>query len=251
MRLKNKVALVTGGSRGIGAAICLGYAREGASVLVNYHSKQDMAEQVVAGIHAEGGQAVAIRGDVARAADVRTMVETAHEAFGPVDILVANAAAYPRMSWQQITEHDWNRVLAVNLTGALLCAQAVYPDMLTKGYGKIITVSSVNVELGRGPFLHYVTTKAGLIGFTRALAREVGKDGIRVNCVMPGAIRTEQELEDFPDQKTLTAFLAECQSLPRRGEPEDMVGAFVYLAAPESDFVTGQVLTVDGGWVHY
>jgi 3-oxoacyl-[acyl-carrier protein] reductase len=112
--------------------------------------------------------------------------------------------------------------------------------MKARGYGKIITVSSVTVELGWGPYVHYVTSKAGLIGFTRALAREAGKDGIRVNCVMPGAIRTEQEVADFPAQEELAAFLAGRQCLARRGGPEDMVGAFVYLASPESDFVTGQ-----------
>jgi 3-oxoacyl-[acyl-carrier protein] reductase len=251
MRLQDKVAIVTGGSRGIGAAVCLGFAREGARVVVNYHRRADLAEGVVARIEAEGGRAVAVQGDVSRAKDVDRFVEAAHEAFGPVDIMVANAAHYPRTPWYQITEEEWDRVLAVNLKGALWCAQAVYPDMKARGYGKIITVTSVTVELGWGPYVHYVTSKTGLIGFTRAIAREAGKDGIRVNCVMPGAIRTEQEVADFPDQEGLAAFLAQRQCLPRRGLPEDLVGAFVYLASPESDFVTGQVINVDGGWVHY
>lgn len=251
MRLQGKVAIVTGGSRGIGAAVSLGFAREGAKVVVNYHCRGDLAERVVQRIRAEGGQAVAVQGDVAQKRDVERLVQAAHESFGPVDIMVANAAYYPRTPWYQITEEEWDRVMAVNLKGALWCAQAVYPDMKARGYGKIITVSSVTVELGWGPYVHYVASKAGLIGFTRALAREAGKDGIRVNCVMPGAIRTEQEVADFPNQEELAQFLAQRQCLPRRGVPEDLVGAFVYLASSESDFVTGQVINVDGGWVHY
>jgi 3-oxoacyl-[acyl-carrier protein] reductase len=251
VKLKDRVALVTGGARGIGAAVCAAYAREGAAVVINYHRRQELAEQVANEIQTAGGRAIAVQGDVSQADDVRAMVETAHDAFGSIDILVANAAIYPRGHWHLIAEDEWDRVMAVNLKGAFLCAQAVYADMQRKHYGKIITVGSVVAELGWGPFLHYVTTKSGLVGFTRSLAREVGPKGIRVNCVMPGAIQTEQELADFPDQAELATFLAERQCLPQRGRPDDMVGAFVYLASHDSDFMTGQVMTVDGGWVHY
>jgi 3-oxoacyl-[acyl-carrier protein] reductase len=251
MRLAGRVALVTGGSRGIGAAVCRAYGREGARVVVNYQRAAEQAYQVVSDIQAAGGEAIAVQADVAQAADVIRMVATAREQFGPIDILVANAAVYPRAPWDQLDEAQWDRVMAVNLKGAMLCAQQVCPDMRARGYGKIITVSSVTAELGWGPYLHYVTTKAGLIGFTRSLAREVGKAGIRVNCIMPGAIQTEQELADFPDQAALATFLAERQCLPQRGVPEDMVGAFLFLASAESDFITGQLLNVDGGWVHY
>lgn len=251
MRLAGRVALVTGGSRGIGAAVCRAYGREGARVVVNYQRAAEQAYQVVSDIQAAGGEAIAVQADVAQAADVSRMVATARAEFGPIDVLVANAAVYPRAPWDQLDEAQWDRVMAVNLKGAMLCAQQVCPDMRARGYGKIITVSSVTAELGWGPYLHYVTTKAGLIGFTRSLAREVGKAGIRVNCIMPGAIQTEQELADFPDQAELAAFLAERQCLPQRGVPEDMVGAFLFLASAESDFITGQLLNVDGGWVHY
>ncbi len=251
MRLAGRVALVTGGSRGIGAAVCRAYGREGARVVVNYQRAAEQAYQVVSDIQAAGGEAIAVQADVAQAADVSRMVATARAEFGPIDVLVANAAVYPRAPWDQLDEAQWDRVMAVNLKGAMLCAQQVCPDMRARGYGKIITVSSVTAELGWGPYLHYVTTKAGLVGFTRSLAREVGKAGIRVNCIMPGAIQTEQELADFPDQAELAAFLAERQCLPQRGVPEDMVGAFLFLASAESDFITGQLLNVDGGWVHY
>jgi 3-oxoacyl-[acyl-carrier protein] reductase len=122
--------------------------------------------------------------------------------------------------------------------------------MVEQGYGKIITVGSVMSELGMPGALHYVTTKAGLVGFTRALAREVGRSGVRVNAVLPGAIRTEHELETVGDQEALAAAAAARQCLPDRGRPADLVGTFVFLAAADSDFVTGQVLAVDGGWVH-
>lgn len=251
MRLAGRVALVTGGSRGIGAAVCRAYGREGARVAVNYHRSEAEAQAVVAAIESAGGKAVAVQADVSQASDVIRMVATVHERLGPIDVLVANAAYYPRAPWNQIDEAQWDRVMAVNLKGAMLCAQSVYPDMRARGYGKMIMVSSVTVELGWGPFVHYVSTKAGLIGFTRALAREVGKEGICVNCIMPGAIQTEQELIDFPDQEELAAFLAARQCLPRRGVPDDLAGAFVFLASAESDFITGQVLAVDGGWIHY
>lgn len=255
MKLTGKVALVTGASWGIGAAVCRGLAREGAAVAVNHlptERMSDLAEEVAADIRRAGGTAIAMPADVSDRNQVESMVESIGAQLGGVDVLVNNAAAQDRLPWTQITEEQWNHVLAVNLTGPLLCAQAVFPHMRARGYGKIIMVTSVTVELGHTPLLHYVTSKAGLIGFTRALAREAGPEGIRVNAVMPGAIRTEQEIEAFPDQEgELRALLAERQCLPQRGVAEDLVGAFVYLAGPESDFVTGQVLTVDGGWIHY
>lgn len=251
MKLEGKVAVITGSSQGIGAAVAAGYAREGAKVVINYRRNGELAEQLVSKIRADGGEAVSVGGDVSQAEDVQKMVDVAHETFGPVDIMVANAAANPRTEFSEITQSEWDLVMSVNLGGAFLCVQAAYPHMKTKGYGKIITLSSVMAELGTGPCLHYVTSKAGLIGFTRSLAREVGKDGIRVNCVMPGAIQTEQEIKDFPDQETVAKHASEVQCLPQRILPGDLVGTFVYLASHDSDSLTGQVINVDGGWVHY
>jgi 3-oxoacyl-[acyl-carrier protein] reductase len=177
------------------------------------------------------------------------MVSDVRGRLGPVDVLVANAARSNWTSWNDISVDEWDQVMAVNLRGLHLLAKAVYPDMKAQGYGKIITLSSVMAEVGSTGSLHYVTTKAGILGFTRALAREIGPDGILVNCVMPGSIRTERELENFPDQDAVEARAIARQALPRRGVPADLEGVFVFLASSESDFMTGQTLCIDGGWI--
>ncbi|MDR9372230.1 SDR family oxidoreductase, partial [Conexibacter sp. JD483] len=238
-------------ARGIGAALCRGLAAEGAAVAIHHRpGAQDAAEAeaLARELRASGARAAVVSGDVSDRAQVEAFAAHAREQLGPVDLLVANAAATARVAWTEIDPDEWRRVLGANLDGLLWCAQAVHPQMLEQGGGAIVTVSSVTVELGAAGALHYVTSKAGILGFTRALAREAGGAGIRVNCVMPGAIRTEAELEQFPDQDALAAEQAALQSIPRRGLPEDLVGAVVFLCAPESSFVTGQVLTVDGGW---
>jgi 3-oxoacyl-[acyl-carrier protein] reductase len=254
--LEGEVALVTGGWRGIGAAVCRAFAVQGALVAVNYPPRSEPARQgavrLVDELRAGGAGAMAVEADVSDRRAVFTMVDLVASGLGAVGILVANAAASARMPWTTIDEDEWDRVMRVNVTGTLLCAQAVYPAMRDRGRGKIITVSSVMVELGSSNALHYVTSKAALIGLTRSLAREVGRDGICVNCVMPGAIRTEQEEEMFPGAAAQTAReQAVRQSVPRRGMAEDLAGAFVYLASSASDFVSGQVVVVDGGWVNY
>ena len=180
------------------------------------------------------------------------MVVRAREAFGDVDVLVANAAYSKRCAWNEISVEQWERTMAVNLRGTFLCSKAVHPGMLRKARGSIITVTSVTVDLGMAGSLDYVASKAGIIGLTRALAREVGSDGIRVNSVMPGAIRTEHEVElETADEDELARLMAERQSLPQRGYAEDLAGTFVYLASDDSAFVTGQVVAVDGGWIHH
>jgi len=251
--LAGRVALVTGASRGIGAATARALAAAGAQVAVNHPPDETMAglaAEVAASIEGDGGRAVAVAGDVGDAASVAAMVAEVERRLGPVGVLVANAAATERRAWEEIDEQAWDRIMRVNLKGAWLCARAVVGGMRAAGGGAIVTVSSVTVELGATDALHYVTSKAGLIGFTRALARSVGADGIRVNCVMPGGIRTEQELDFYPDQEAIAAQMAAVQSMPRRGLPEDVADAVVYLASEASGFVTGQVLTVDGGWTH-
>jgi 3-oxoacyl-[acyl-carrier protein] reductase len=253
-RLAGRVALVTGASWGIGAAVARAFAAEGASVVVSSYPDAEMerlADGVVRSIADAGGRAVRVSADVSSATDIASLMESAREAFGDVDVLVNNAAYSNRLPWNEIPAEQWDHTQAVNVRGAFLCAQACYEGMLRKGRGSIICVTSVTVELGMAGLLDYVTSKAALIGLTRALAREIGPQGIRVNAVMPGAIRTEQEVALGFDEKELEALSAERQCIPRRGFADDLTGAFVFLASDDSSFVSGQVINVDGGWIHY
>jgi 3-oxoacyl-[acyl-carrier protein] reductase len=248
MRLAGKVAIVTGGGRGIGRALCLGLAREGARVVVN-DLDETTARAVAREIEADGGEALAVRADVSRAAEVQGLVDAAVARFGTVGILVNNAALVDvHKPWQQIDEEEWDRVLAVNLKSCFLTLRAVYPHMQAAGWGRIVSISSVTFWVGHPNLLHYVAAKAGVIGFTRSLARALGPEGITVNAVTPGAIQTESELVMFPDQAALAEQMNDLQSLKRRGTPTDLVGAVVFLASDDSAFVTGQTLNVDGGW---
>ncbi|TNJ61206.1 3-oxoacyl-ACP reductase FabG [Paenibacillus hemerocallicola] len=252
MRLKDKVALVTGGSTGIGREVCLAFAAEGARVAVNYIGPEEKAKEVVSAIEAAGGHAMAVFADVSDEGQVNAMVEAVGRAWGGVDILVNNAGIYPRKEWHEITGDEWDRVQAVNLKSCFLTSKAVFPHMKDKGYGKIINVSSVTFWRGQKGFVHYVASKGGVVGFTRALSREVGMHGITVNTISPGAVLTEQELLDMPDaaeREKTRLYLEEEQAIPRRQLPPDMVGAFLFLASSDSDFTTGQTVNVDGGWV--
>lgn len=252
-QLTDRTALITGGSRGIGAAVARRYALEGARVVVNHHPESQMSRlalELVDELRSAGHDSLSVPADISDPAQVDEMMDTIHGSYGDVDILVANAAVFPHGPWADLSVEDWDRTFDVNVRGAFLCARAAHPGMLRRGGGSIITVSSVTVHLGSTDKLAYVATKGALIGFTRALAREIGQDGIRVNCVMPGAIKTEHELDMAYDREALEASAAEFQSIPRRGLADDLAGTFVYLASEDSAFVTGQVVAVDGGWVH-
>ena len=252
--LEGRVALITGASRGIGAAVAKLFATKGASVVVNTYPDTQMstlADDVVASIKSEGGKAIKIAADISSEEQVAEMIATTKRELGDVDILVTNAAYGIRTPWHEISVKQWDYTQAVNVRGAFLCAKACYPGMLRRKGGNIITVTSVTVELGMAGHLDYVSSKAALIGFTRALAREVGKDGIRVNSVMPGAIRTEHEVELGFDEEESKVLSAERQCIPRRGFADDLAGTFLYLASDDSSFVSGQVINVDGGWIHY
>lgn len=251
-KLAGQVAVITGSSRSIGASIAKRYAREGARVVVNYRSHPELAERVVQEIAEQGGEAFAYGADVSSEREVQGMVAATIERYGTIDILVNNAAMDPRKTWYEITAEDWDHLMGVNVRSQFLCAKAVFPFMKEQGYGRIINVSSVTFFTGPKNLLHYVASKGAIIGFTRALAREVGNDGITVNCITPGAIKTETELEKVGSIEVLKrdeASLKGLQCIPDRVTAPDLEGAFVFLASKECAFITGQTLNVDGGLI--
>ncbi len=246
------VALVTGAAKNIGAAIAARLARDGFAVAVNHRSASSAAAAAAAAarIEAAGDLARVYEADVADPDAVTAMVERVESELGPVTALVNNAATSVacNISWLEISPEEWDRVQATNLRGAFLCTRAVYGGMSAAGGGSIVNLSSVRVPLGRPGNLHYTASKAGLIGFTRTLAREMGVDGVRVNCLVVGAIQTREEAT-YGDQEAIDAMLLDLQSLKVRGTPADVADVAAFFVSPASRFVTGQCLTVDGGWV--
>ena len=248
-RLADRVAVVTGGGHGIGKAYARGLAKEGASIVIA-EIDGDAAKTVADVLVQEGAKAIAVRTDVADWASAQAMAARAVEAFGRIDILVNNAAIFAtvpmsRAPFDQIDPTEWDRMMTVNLKGTWLACRAVVPQMRKQRYGKIINISSGTALKGSASRIHYVTSKAGILGFTRTLAREVGGDGICVNCIAPGSTLSEEN----PDEDVLKMRNAAVsdRALRRVQKPEDLVGTILYLASSDSDFVTGQTLVVDGG----
>lgn len=244
--LAGRVAVVTGAARGIGRAIALALAAHGASVVVNYRERARDAEQVVAAVRVVGGDAVAVQGDVADATAAGNVVAAAMDRWGAVDILVNNAGMAMYGLLVDTTVEQWDRLMAVHLRGAFNVTRAVLPSMIRRGHGRVINIASVWGQIGAANEVAYSTAKAGLIGFTRALAKEVGRGGITVNAVAPGVIDTDM-LADLSTEDR--AALADATPVGRLGRPEDVAGIVVYLASPAGAFVTGQVINADGGMV--
>jgi 3-oxoacyl-[acyl-carrier protein] reductase len=248
VRLTDRVAIVTGSSQGIGKAFAKGLAAEGAKVVVASFTAS-RAEATAAEIRAEGYEAMAFAVDVSEEEQCEAMAEAALSQWGRIDILVNNAAmfisAFPRKTFMDLTVEEWDRMMAVNVRGPWLCVRACFPAMKAQGKGKIINVGSSTFFGGSKDFLHYVTSKGATIGFTRQLAREVGDYSICVNTLSPGLTTSEGVGKTYPPD--YLEMFAKRRCFKREEAPEDLVGACVFLASDESDFLTGQTLNVDGG----
>jgi NAD(P)-dependent dehydrogenase (short-subunit alcohol dehydrogenase family) len=246
MKLEGKVALVTGGSRSIGRAIGLAFAREGASVAINYVSHAKAAQSAVQEIEALGRRALAIQADTSRRSQVQAMVEEVETRLGPIDILVNNAGVQKRVFFLDLVEEDWDWMLGVNLKGCFLVGQAVATRMKARGRGKIINISSEAAGFPAPRMTAYCVSKAGVAMLTKCMALELAPHGIRVNALAPGLTRTDINRKDLDDESFLKMRVARIP-LGRVMNPEDLVGAAVFLASPESDSMTGATLQVDGG----
>jgi 3-oxoacyl-[acyl-carrier protein] reductase len=242
--LTGKVALVTGGSRGIGRAIALKLASLGARVVVNYQSHAAAAQAVVAEIETGGGKALAVQGDVRHPDDAQRLVKATLDTFGRLDILVNNAGTTRDMLLAMMKEDDWNTVIDTNLKGCFNCTKAAIRPMMKQRGGRIINITSVSGVMGNAGQANYSAAKAGLIGFTKAVAREVGSRNITVNAVAPGYVRTDLTA-DLP--AGLVQKMMELTPLGREGTGEDIASAVAFLASDAAGYITGQVLCVDGG----
>jgi len=244
MDLTDKVAVVTGSSRGIGRAIVLRLAQDGARIVVNYRGNKAAADEVVDEILAVGGEATAVQADVSQPAEAESLIDAAKKAFGRVDILVNNAGTTRDTLLMRMTEEDWDVVIDTNLKGTFNCIKAVSRQMMRQRYGRIVNVTSVAGIAGNAGQANYASAKAGLIGLTKTVAKELGSRGITCNAIAPGLVPTDltaslpQELVDLAVERT---------PLGRAGTAEDMAAAVAFLASDEASFITGQVLAVDGG----
>ncbi|NLG85024.1 MAG: SDR family oxidoreductase [Firmicutes bacterium] len=241
-----KTVLVTGAARGIGRATAELFARNGYNVLINYHASGEKAGSLCAGLAQEGFSAALFQADVTDRTAVEAMVDYCVQRFGGLDVLVNNAGLTRTTLFVDITEEEWDEILAVNLTGGYLCTRAALRHMLPKKRGKIINISSIWGLVGGACEVHYSAAKAGVIGLTKALAKELGPSGIQVNCIAPGAVETgmlagytEEELDELRRQTPLG----------RLARPEEIAACALFLASPAADFVTGQVISPNGGLV--
>jgi NAD(P)-dependent dehydrogenase (short-subunit alcohol dehydrogenase family) len=243
--LTDKIAIITGGGSGIGRRTALAFAEYGAkSIIADIDPKA--ASLVASEIHAKGGRAIPFRVDVTQPGEVQGMVNVALDSFGRIDILFNNAGISIRGPAEFFLIEDWNRVIAVNLTGMFICAQTVGKVMIKQGGGKIINTASVSAVLGHPGNLAYAAAKHGVVGMTRVMAVEWAKDGVNVNCIGPGIIKTPLTMKALEDPKKYQESVSKVP-MGRLGEPEDLIGAVIFLASQASNYVTGQTIYVEGG----
>lgn len=247
MRLKGKVALVTGSSRGVGRAIALAYAREGASVVINYTANQAAGEEVIAAIKEMGEKAVLVKADVSKAADAEALVQKGVDEFGGIDILVNNAGLSRPAMLLKMTEDQWDQVVDIHLKGAFLCTQFAARHMKEQNKGKIINVTSVAGIVGTVGQINYSAAKGGLLSFTKSAARELARYNVCVNVICLGIVATDMTEKIRTDEKLKEIYMNRIL-LKRFAEPDDISPAFVFLSSDESDYITGQLLCVDGGY---
>ena len=247
MKLKDKIALVTGSSRGVGRAVALGLAKQGANVVVNYTSNENAANEVVETIQTMGRKAIAVKADVAQKAEVENLVNSAIDTFGRLDILVNNAGFTRPAMMIKMTEDQWDQVVDIHLKGAFLCAQAAGLHMKEQKSGKIINVTSVAGIVGTVGQINYSAAKGGIISMTKSIARELARYNVCANVISLGIVATDMTEKIRSDEKLKEIYMNRIL-LKRFAEADDIAPAFAFLASDESNYITGQLLCVDGGY---
>lgn len=246
MNLLKKTVLITGGAKGIGRAMAEIFAQKGYNVVFNFYRSYNEAKDLESRLREAGCEAYAVHGDITKNEDIEKIFNFVKEKFSGVDILINNAGISQFKLFTEISDEDWDLMINVNLKGMFNCCKKVVPYMINNKKGKIINISSIWGMIGASCEVHYSTSKAGMIGFTKALAKELGPSGIQVNCITPGVIETDM-IKDLTEEDKCS--LKEDTPLMRLGKPEDIASLALYLSSPEADFITGQIISPNGGMV--